>query len=752
MPTPGININNINQRLAASGNTATPYATETYVDNTLNTILAVGPVIDINISGNGLCVTTGISGTNKTVVDIGISSTLGDLFDVSVPAPSPNQYLQWNGTSWVTGNGVSNFSITNLTDFSPPGGPLVSNSFLKVNNQGTSIIMQVEDVLTNVTGGDGILVTTPSDGVRTVNSNVNGLTTVLSSQDNTNNYFSIATTDGDTRKIQKNQISLTGFDQSNFVTAPNVSTNVTGGGDQSILTHTTAGPCVTITLDTTDILLTSGGTTNPLPISRGGTSAGTSGDARISLGLSYNKDIITYSAGEFQNVLSGDNIRLIGGLSGTSIISGGSNYGSASYTGTCVLQVAGHNFDVDVTITLGEVTSVNSFVPPLHLAENITGVSLNGSGGSGAMVDLGVCYSYLSFGVSVGDTDFDNGYGIRYLPGSSLVQIKSSDTGSEWVALTNKFGVSGLTDVSTPAPINSGDLLIYKDGVSGWVSTGISGTSTVSASLDSSGQLIIGVTAEGISVSSGASVSTAEFTTLQGINSKIQDQLDDKIQVNSSLNQGDLIMYSGQAGGVSEFTKVAGTKNQYNFLKEITTSGGVSQASFENIYYGFESKPIGTTIGPSFRFCILDEGTSTAESYTLRDTSDFLTSGTSTGLQANAQGQIALNYNQLDTATSITGSNLLSFGTSHSVGTCYVQTISVNDFLSSSFGSENNGLCASGGNYRLQIPTVANSTSITVPYDGQLAYFYNTTTPVGLSVLAVYHGSQWFGTCVNVVI
>ena len=749
MPTPGININNINQRLAASGNTATPYATETYVDNTLNTILAVGPVIDINISGNGLCVTTGISGTNKTVVDIGISSTLGDLFDVDVTSPSTNQYLQWNGTSWIAGNGVSNFSITNLTDFSPPGGPLVSNSFLKVNSQGTSIVMQVEDVLTNVTGGDGILVTTPSDGVRTVNSNVNGLTTVLSSQDNTNNYFSIATTDGDTRKIQKNQISLTGFDQSNFVTAPNVSTNVTGGGDQSILTHTTAGPCVTITLDTTDILLTSGGTTNPLPISRGGTSDGTSGGARINLGLSYNKDIIKYSAGEFQNYLSGDNIRLIGGLSGTSIISGGSDYGSSSYSGPCVLQVAGHNFDVDVTITLGEVTSVNSFVPPLHLAENITGVSLNGSGGSGAMVDLGVCYSYLSFGVSVGDTDFQKGYGIRYTGGGS-VQIKSSDT-DDWVALTNKFGVSGLTDVSTPAPINSGDLLIY-DGVSRWVSTGISGTSTVSADLDYSGQLTIGVTAEGISVLTGPQVTTAEFTTLQGISSKIQDQLNDKIQVNSSLNQGDLIMYSGQPGGVSEFTKVAGTKNQYTFLKEITTSGGVSQASFENIYHGFELQSSGAAPPAGSKFCILDEGAPPkAKSYTLRDTSDFLTNGTSTGLQANAQGQISLNYNQLDPATSITGSNLLSFGTSPSAGTCYVQTISVSDFLTSSVGSQG-GLCVSNGNYRLQIPTVANSTSITgTPYDGQLAYFYNTATPLGLSVLAVYHGSQWFGTCVKVV-
>jgi len=190
------------------------------------------------------------------------------------------------------------------------------------------------------------------------------------------------------------------------------------------------------------------------------------------------------------------------------------------YTTLFRSQAVDYAFGVSVTITLGEVTSINSFVPPLYLAENIKGVILSGPGGSGAVVDLGVCYSYLSFGVSVGDTDFENGYGIRYIGGGS-VQIKSSDTGSEWVALTNKFGVSGLTDVSASSP-NPGDLLIY-DSVSRWVSTQISGTSTVSASLDSSGQLKIGVTAEGISVSGGAQVTTAEFTKLQGINSKIQD-------------------------------------------------------------------------------------------------------------------------------------------------------------------------------------------------------------------------------------
>ena len=133
----------------------------------------------------------------------------------------------------------------------------------------------------------------------------------------------------------------------------------------------------------------------------------------------------------------------------------------------------------------------------------------------------------------------------------------------------------------------------------------------------------------------------------------------------------------------------------------------------------------------------------------MADTSDFLTSGTSTGLQANAQGQIALNYNQLDNVNTISENNLLSFGISSSTGTSYVQSISVSDFLTNSVGPQG-GLCVIGGNYRLQIPTFPGPSSIGSGYDGQLAYFYAATHP-GPSVLAVYHGSHWFGTCVSIV-
>jgi hypothetical protein len=756
MPTPGLNLSSINQNLAAAGNTQTNYATENYVNDTLQTILTQGPVVDINITGNGLCVSTGICGTTKTVIDIGISTTLGDLFDVDVPSPVTNQYLKWNGTSWIAGNGVSTFSITDLTNFDAPSGALTPDAFLQVNNQGTCIIMTTTDVISNVVSGNGILVTTPSTGVRTINSDISNLTTVLSSSDNSNNYFSIETSTGDTRKIQKNQISLTGFEQSNFVTSSNISTNVTGGGPSTILTHTTSGPCVTITLDTTDILLATGGTGNILPVTRGGTSSGTSEGARENLGLVYNQDVITYSGGRYQNTLAGDNIKLIGGLSGTSIVSGGSNYGGSGYTGTCLLGVSGYDFNLNVNINSGVVASIIGISPVLSLAENIPGVSLTGFGGSGAVVDLGVCYSYLSFGVSSGDTNLSQGYGIRYKPESNLVEIKSSDTGSDWVSLTNKFGVSGLTDVGISIPPTGGEILIYNGTSNQWqnkalyISTGAGGGGT----LGSDGVIDLTLVAEGISVASGPCITTQEFTRLQGISSNIQEQLNQKIEVNSNLIQGNVIMYNGFTSGVSQFTKVpsGSTASQsFNFLKETNPSGGVSEAIFENIYYGFDHKPNGTNIGSSSRFCILDVGTPQANSFTLFDTSTFLTNGTSTGLNSNAQGQIALNYNQLDQATTISEDNLISFGISASTGNGYVQSISVEDFLSSSLGTSQGGLSISGGKIQLKIPTVENSSSITSPYDGQLAYFYNTTTPVGLSVLAVHYSSNWYGTCVSLV-
>ena len=748
----GLNANTIIQQLQSAGNTTTSYATETFVTNTLNDILTQGPTVDINITGNGLCVFSGISGSSKTIVDIGISSSLTDLLDVNVPTPATDQYLKWSGTEWVAGSGVSNFSITDLTNFVAPSGALTPDAFLRVNNQGTSIIQDTNDVISDVitVGGGGITINTPSTGVRSVASDISSLAVASASQDNTNNYFSIETTTNATRKMQKNQIKLEGFDQGNFVRATNISTSVTGGGASTILSHTTTGPCVTIILDTTDILLSSGGTASPLPITRGGTSATNIVDAQTNLGLSINNDIIGYNRGEFQNSLNGDNIRLIGGLSGTSIVSGGTGYGGATYTGTCLLSATGFDFHVNVNIVSGEVTGINNITPPLFLAENVNGVSLSGSGGSGAVVDIGLCYSYISFGVSIGDNNYEDGYGLRYLPGSSLVQFKSSDTAG-WVALTNQFGVSGLTDVSASSP-NEGDVLIY-DGVSRWVGTSMVGTSP-SFSLASTGEVSIIITPEDIT--STPTITSDEYETLSGMcgaTGTIQEQLDDKIQVNSTLTYGDVIMYSNTTTpGVSNFTVVpAGTGTaSYNFLKQTDSSPGASGAIFENLFHGFDSQPSGTTPGTSFRFCILDEGTSQANSYTLRDTSDFLTSGTSTGLDANASGQIALNYNQLDQVTSVDPANLLTFGTSSSSGTCYVQSISVEDFLTSSIGETEEGLCISGGNIQLKIPTVANPASITSTYDGQIAYFYNATTP-GTSVLAVNYGGNWYGTCVSLV-
>ncbi len=746
----GLNPDSIIQKLQSAGNTTTSYATETFVTNTLNDILTQGPTVDINITGNGLCVFSGISGSSKTIVDIGISSSLTDLLDVDVPTPATGQYLKWSGTEWVAGSGVSNFSIQDLTNFVAPAGALTPDAFLRVNNKGTCIIQDTNDVISNVIGGGGIKINTTNPGVRNVASDISSLTIASASQDHTNNYFSIETTTKATRKMQKNQIKLAGFDQGNFVRSTNISTSVTGGGASTILSHTTTGPDVFITLDTTDILLSSGGTAFPLPVGRGGTSATNITDAQTNLGLSINKNIIGYNRGEFQNSLNGDNIRLIGGLSGTSIVSGGSGYGGATYSGTCVLSATGFEFDVNVAIVAGAVTSVTGITPPLLLAENVSGVSLTGFSGTGAIVDIGLCYSYISFGVSTGDNNFEDGYGLRYLPGSSLVQFRSSDTAG-WVALTNQFGVSGLTDVSVSSP-TGGDVLIY-DGVSSrWVGTSMVGTCPT-FSLAPNGQVNITITPEDIK--STPPITSAEFATLSGICGTIQEQLDEKIQVNSTLTHGDVIMYNNTTTpGVSNFTVVpAGTgKTSYNFLKQTDSSPGACGAIFENLFHGFDSQSIGTTPGPSFRFCILDEGTSQANSYTLADTSEFLTSGTSTGLNANSNGQIALNYNQLDQVSSVDPTDLLTFGTPASAGTCYVQSISVEDFLTSSIGGTEEGLCVSGGNIRLRIPTVANGASITTtPYDGQLAYFYNTATPPGLSVLAVRYGSHWYGTCVSLV-
>jgi hypothetical protein len=761
MANQGLNSEAVLQNLQSVGNTTANYATETYVGNEINRKINEGYALTINIENTGVCVFT-TSASSKTTVEIGLSTTLSDLNDVSITTiPPTGSYLVYNGGSWKIGSGVSKFSVTDLNDFVSTGGALVPEAFLRVNANGTSIIQDVNDVVSDVLNGNGIEVV-QSGSAYTVNSDISRLPTAFASQDSPNNFFSIENTTGGTFRMQKNIIDLSGFQNSqNFVKSSGISAYATGAGScVGMLSITSTGPLVDIVLNT-DNLVT--GVCGVVSIEKGGTAATTSDGARKNLQLVYNQDIIGYSNGAFQNGLTGDNIKLRGGLSigagGTSVTVRGSGY-NYGVSGTCILNIAGYSSlgTVTATVTLdsgGGVCNVIGISPYNFFAtKTLVGLTdVAGSGGSGACVQLKFDYSYLNFGTSRG-TSPENGLGLRFNTDDEIVQFRES-FGTSWRQLTNRFGVSGLTDVGTSSFPDS-SILIYNGTCHLWFGVSISG----GAGLSSDGTLTLNTTVGVSDIDTGPSgptITTSEFVGLCGFDSSggktIQSELNKKIQVTGTLNPGDLIYY--KSGPVpSVFSRVPTSGNGRHFLREKETAG-VSIPIYSDIYHGFDTKSLGSGVSPGSTFCILNEGTHKAESYTLRDTNNYLTgstgTGTSTGIDVNSQGVLTLNYNNLATMTYIDPSDLISIGTSVTSGLCYVRSSTVSKFLTSAAGPSSGGISHSSGNLRLQIPFFRTSTDVLTPYQGQMVFFTNATLP-GPSVIAIYHGSSWFGTCALPVI
>lgn len=747
-PSHGLQNDAFNQQSVNTVNTPVQNATQDYVIEYVNGKFDPIPNVNINIENSGVCITT-VSGTNNTVVDIGLCSTLGDLTDVDLPTPVPTgSYLKYNGTSWSTGSGVSKFSITDLNDFvtSSTTTGLTNGAFLKVNSTGTSII-QNTDAVSEIqsSNSDGLLISNPDPNDPTryaISLDVNNLQTV-NAQSSTD--FIPIEVNNNTRKIQLSNIDLSNLSNanSNFISTSSISTSVVGGASTT-LTGVSLGNDYTITLDMSDILTSVGGV---LPISQGGTSANNQSDARINLGVSYNSDVISYKSGEFRDILTGDDLKFVsGGTSSVTVNSGGVGYTN----GTCTRFLTGYpGVIVTGAASGGSITNVVSLDPFPDITNNLYGVFLGdgvSAGANGCSINILVKRSYLNFGISRGVTDLSSGLGLRYDPDTETVQYKGTST-SDWSLLTNKFGVSelfGVCSSSFTSPAD-GDLLIYNQTTDLWTATPMTGKGGISGDGTFS---LVGVSAG--DVNSLAGITDAEYGYLSGLTSNIQDQLNDKIQVDSSLDYGDMIIYSNTTGsGVSQFTKLNNPGNAYNFLKAVEVSPGFSIPQFANLYHGFTE--VNTGISEGYRFGIMNGTTSIAESYSLSKTTDFLVGnpGSSFGIDSNSNGRLVLNYNSLPSKSVPDPTDLLTLGTSiGSLGVSRVQSISVENFVN---GITGGGVSSSGGTLTLRIETGASPADITMtPENGQMAYFFGATTP-GTSVLAVGYNNNWYGTCVFLV-
>ena len=313
--TQGLNFGAIKQNLQATGEegtVVTNFATENYVDQQISDRFDPVPNVNFSVTLNGGISVFASGGSNETVVEFGLSASLGNLNDVNLNTSPPvtGEYLQWNGTSWVSGSGASVFPITSLTDFQEaPAGGLLPDSFLKVNSAGSSIVMEVQDVVSRIYQRSGIQVES-NNGEYFIESNIPNLTRAYTADDAPDNYFSVAVNSNtDTRRMMKSDISLEGFDKGTFMRNSDFSTSVTAGSSNILQFAPEANGTGTLTLDMSTILTTTGGG-GVLPISQGGTGGGTSNQARFNLGVSYNSDVIRYRRGDFQDTLFGDNIRL----------------------------------------------------------------------------------------------------------------------------------------------------------------------------------------------------------------------------------------------------------------------------------------------------------------------------------------------------------------------------------------------------------------------------------------------------------
>ena len=766
-PNSGLQLNKIVGRLPTTGSTRQTFATQTYVNSQIEQKFDPVPVVDINITNSGVSV-FGVSGTNRTVVDIGLCTTLGDLTDVNfATSPINGNYLVYNGTSWDVGNGVSTFSITDLTNWS---GNLTPNGFLRVNANGTSVAATVTNIVSGVIGGQGIAITdSGTDSTeKVISMNAGGVaTTTVDGPDNT---FVIANSSLETRRIRKDRIALSSFNTQDFVRQTDITTHVDPiGASQGILRalpYGTAG--VSVVLNTTDIMI---GVCGVLPISKGGTGSGTSEGARENLGLvistlgTSSPDIVGYSQGKFLR-LTGDNMKLTpSGVSDPtpSLIN---NFGGTSYTdGTCTRKIFGLTAYPEVFVTAtasgGSITTVSGVCvfPYITTSGNYFLQDTDG-GGSGASIRIDLDYSYLTFGASpnVPHHDLDTHLGIRYNTDYNQLEFKGTSPGvsTGWNLLTNRFGVSQLLGVSSspPYPYSDGSILIFNSSTNFWSAFPVTGQGEIS---NTGGLCINNFHAYDINLATGTSILDAEMETLSGINTpgSIQDQLDSKIQVNTNLTNGDLIMFDETLSGVSNFTKVINAPTSdtaYTYLKQYEVAAGNSIPKYENLYHGFESFT-GVLASPNNQFCFTNEGSCMVQKSSLQNTNEYLigknVSGICPGIDINSvHHTLELNFNTLSGTSLLDSTDLIAVQKSVGVGLCTPKKIAVSDFITGLTGS---GICGSGGTLQVAVDTfssVASATTAGTNYDGRLAYFYGTTT-LGPSILGVYYGTCWYGTCLT---
>lgn len=515
----------------------TNYATPTYVDNAISQVLGnpSGTVTEINI-GNGL---TGTSDPITISGNIELQANLNDLENVNAPTPVTNQVLTWNGSCWHAatfgGTGISPIEFIDLSDT-----PSAYSDGSLLQSSSNSIQYLTNNFINEITDGPGIkhLQQTPNKVMLEVDLSTFTLTNTSQNTDE----FVILNSAGNPRRITQDNVLLQNFkDAETYV--ENTSRNALTGVHPIIFDNFNGSIGLSGSV-MTGINFNTHGIVGVLPIENGGTSANTSSQARTNLGLSYNTDILAFQNPQYNGFMNGTNVRFAPGTASVQVLTGGSGYDGlghyVNYDGSII------NLNV-VTGSTGELCFASldgNYYDTLLYNQTLPVFDTEGSTTTG-YVQIIPETNYINFGLSQGS----DGIGFRNNQGN--IEYKYNQ-GSSWLEFEEYVStISGSADVSF-SPDNN-NLLIYNATSSKYESTVLGGQGYITG-----GDLVITgpVNPNVISVTSGSKITTDEFTTLQGISSNIQQQLDEKIYSENNPTDGAILYYKSSSGSCTEWSSL----------------------------------------------------------------------------------------------------------------------------------------------------------------------------------------------------
>lgn len=670
----------------------------------------------------------GISSNPNPIISSGtisLDATLNNLSDVNITSPQTNQSLVYNGVDWINQGmcSTSPLAFTALTD-TPNSLTGRNNNLVVVNTGGTSITTINNNYKNSIVAGAGIEVIESTNEARVL---LDASTLIENFSSNINDSFVIEDYLGNNRRIRQSNIDNSGFNNdSNYISLNNLTAS-------SPLTYTTFGTSLGVfglSLGAFEEVNFNNGVSGILPIEHGGTSAGTSIEARENLGLVYNVDILQQSGPSFSNTLYGDNIFLQPSYFGLSIGTSGSGYSVGSAFLQYPSAYENMNINIESVGTGGGISTFTangglSFIASGDYPDTVlTWDVVQGSAIGGSFI-VTPEINYINFGVSIGSE------GIGFRDNHGNIEIKQSDDYS-WQSIF-PITTASINDLVTTG-VSAGDIFIY-NGTS-WISRTITGAITFDGTGGTSYSGILDPVL--ISTGSATSISALEFATLDGMQPSqgtIQEQLNDKVGT-SGVNPvlGDLIYY-----GTSIWMPLRiDAANQI-----LTSKEGTSIPGYE--YLRDILNPITSGLSPanSIRVPVLN-GLSGADFsvpvYSILE--EFTTSGTN-GIQISATNQdLELNLNNLNTpGISLNANDKLAYYANIASTT---NNITLTNFCESISGF---GLSVTSGSINvdftdsvLKLPTYTVGTSPSGAA-GNIVYF--TDGDSGNPCLGVHNGSCW---------